>query len=239
MQVDVLQLVEGARRATGLVVIIDVFRAFSTACYVVANGAEKIIPVGDIQLAYQLKKHHPHFILMGERDEKIQPGFDFGNSPTLVETVSFAGKTVVQTTSAGTQGIANAVQAAEIITGSFVNARAIVEYIRCRNPHRVSLVAMGTAGREMSEEDTLCATYLKQSLEQGSDDFRAVMSLLRDCPSARKFFDPAKDWAPERDFELCMSLNRFDFVLKAEPYEHDLVFLRKSGCRPPSLPGSC
>jgi 2-phosphosulfolactate phosphatase len=214
----------------GLVVIIDVFRAFSTACYVVANGAEKIIPVGDLQAAYQLKKRHPHFILMGERDEKIQPGFDYGNSPTQVETVSFAGKTVVQTTSAGTQGIANAMHASEIITGSFVNAQAIIEYVRCRNPQQVSLVAMGTAGRVMNEEDTLCAAYLKQALEQGSDDFNAIVSHLKGCPSARKFFDPAKDWAPERDFELCMSLSRFDFVLKAVPLEHDLVFLRKTRC---------
>ena len=87
---------------------------------------------------------------------------------------------------------------------------------------------MGTAGRETSEEDTLCATYLKQSLEQGASDFSAIVSRLKDCPSARKFFDPAKDWAPARDFELCVSLNRFDFVLKAEPYAHDLVFLRRT-----------
>ena len=54
-----LHLVDGARQATGLTVIIDVFRAFSTACYTVFQGASRIIPVGDLDLAYELKKKNP------------------------------------------------------------------------------------------------------------------------------------------------------------------------------------
>ena len=100
MKIEILHLVEGARKAQGLAVVIDVFRAFSTACYAVRNGAEQIIPVGDLKLAYQLKKENPSFVLMGERGGKIQPGFDYGNSPAQIEKVSFSGKTIVQTTSA-------------------------------------------------------------------------------------------------------------------------------------------
>jgi 2-phosphosulfolactate phosphatase len=44
MHIDILDLIEGAKQAQGLTVIIDVFRAFSTACYVVRNGARQIIP---------------------------------------------------------------------------------------------------------------------------------------------------------------------------------------------------
>jgi 2-phosphosulfolactate phosphatase len=229
VETQILHLVEGARQARGLVVIIDVFRAFSTACYVFANGADKIIPVGDIDIAYALKNRHPDFILMGERQEKIQPGFDFGNSPTQIETVDFTHKTVVQTTSAGTQGIAKAVRASEIITGSFVNARAIVAYIRERNPRQVSLVAMGTAGTELSDEDLMCAVYLKNAVENQPNNFSAMVAHLKRYRSALKFFDPAKDWAPERDFELCMSLDRFNFVLRAEPCEKDLQCLKRVG----------
>lgn len=39
-------------------------------------------------------------------------------------------KTVIHTTSAGTQGIVNAVKADKIITGSLINAKAIAEYIK-------------------------------------------------------------------------------------------------------------
>jgi 2-phosphosulfolactate phosphatase len=53
MEVKILQLLEGAKDATGLTVIIDVFRAFSTACYVYDHGAVKIIPIGEIDQAIQ------------------------------------------------------------------------------------------------------------------------------------------------------------------------------------------
>ena len=33
---------------------------------------------------------------------------------------------------------------------------------------------------------------------------------------AAKFFDPACDWAPERDFDLCTRVDEFDFVLQLE-----------------------
>ena len=129
MQIDILDLIEGAKQARGLTVIIDVFRAFSTACYVVRNGASEIIPVGDVELAYQLKEENSDCVLMGERKGKILPGFDYGNSPTEIEAIDFSGKTIIQTTSAGTQGFANAKEADELISGSFVNAGAIVSYI--------------------------------------------------------------------------------------------------------------
>ena len=70
MKIEILQLLEGAQKASGLTVIIDVFRAFSTACYAVGNGVQKIFPVGDIEIAYQLKKENPDFILVGERQER-------------------------------------------------------------------------------------------------------------------------------------------------------------------------
>jgi len=227
MQIQILQLLQGARQATGVTVIIDVFRAFSTACYVVANGARTVIPVGDLAVAYRLKEVHPDYVLMGERNEKIQPGFDFGNSPAQIETMSFADRTVVQTTTAGTQGIANAAKASQILTGSFVNAQAIVDHILRLQPPQISLVAMGTAGTVITDEDTLCAEYLKNALEGLPNDFSSIVKRLRGCESAAKFFDPFKDWAPERDFELCLQLNRFPFVLGVEPCENALVCLRK------------
>ena len=227
MLIRILHLVEGAEQATGVAVIIDVFRAFSTACYVFANGARTIIPVGDLELAYRLQKAHPDYVLMGERNERMQAGFDHGNSPTQIETVSFADRTVIQTTSAGTQGIASARKADQILTGSFVNARAVVDYIRRLQPQQVSLVAMGTAGTSRSDEDTLCAEYLRDALEGKGNDFDSIVKRLRICESAAKFFDPAKDWAPVRDFELCLQLNHFPFVLRVEPWDDDLMCLRK------------
>ncbi|MBW2450204.1 MAG: 2-phosphosulfolactate phosphatase [Deltaproteobacteria bacterium] len=226
MHIDILNLIEGAKQAQGLTVIIDVFRAFSTACYVVRNGAGQIIPVGDVELAYKLKEENPDYVLMGERQGKMLPGFDYGNSPTAVEAVDFSGKTVIQTTSAGTQGFANAKDADELITGSFVNAEAIVAYIRNKSPVKVSLVCMGTWAVKANDEDTLCAEYIAGRLNNRKFDKEEIYRLLRDSKTARIFFDPAVTWAPETDFDLCLNIGLCDFVLKAEQIENDLLGLK-------------
>ena len=54
-EVKILHLIEGAKMAEGLTVIIDVFRAFSVEAYLFAHGADKIFPVADIELAYRYK----------------------------------------------------------------------------------------------------------------------------------------------------------------------------------------
>ena len=122
-------MIEGAKQATGVAVIIDVFRAFSVEAYLMNSNVKKIIPVGDMQIAYDYKKNNPGVILVGERHGKILPGFDFGNSPSQLEGADLTGKTVIHTTSAGTQGIANAKNADVILTGSLVNAKAVAKYI--------------------------------------------------------------------------------------------------------------
>ena len=130
MSIKIFQLIEGAKQATGLAVIIDVFRAFTVEAYLVNNGVQKLIPVGNKQIAYDYKEKHKDCILIGERRGIMLEGFDYGNSPTQIEKIDFSGKTVVHTTSSGTQGIANTQNAKEILTGSLVNAKAIAEYIK-------------------------------------------------------------------------------------------------------------
>ena len=226
MQIGILQLLEGAKKAQGLTVIIDVFRAFSTACYAFGNGVQRIYPVGDLAKAYQLKEKNPEFILVGERNEQKPEGFDFGNSPSQLLESDLSGKTMVHTTSSGTQGIDNATGAAEILTGSFVNAGAIINYIRTQNPERVSLVCMGYSCQYPTDEDTLLAIYIKNELEGKPNNFGAMVDQIRTGDGARFFAPEKQEWAPMADFDLCLSLNRFDFVLKVEQ-ENGLNYLRK------------
>jgi 2-phosphosulfolactate phosphatase len=227
MDIQILQLIEGAEKARGLAVIIDVFRAFTVECYAYANNASDIITVGALEEAYRIKKGNPDYILMGERQGRIQAGFDFGNSPAAIENVDFTGKTLIHTTSAGTQGIANALNADEIITGSFVNAKAISRYILAKEPEILSLVCMGAAGIEESEEDTFCALYIKSLINNTHFDLAKAKEILKHGSGSR-FFDPANsDWSPERDFHLSMNFNMFDFVLKAEKSTDGYIHLKK------------
>ena len=63
MEIRILQMLEGAKKAEGIAVVIDVFRAFSVEAYLFAGGAKKVIPVADENLAYRLKAEHPEYLL--------------------------------------------------------------------------------------------------------------------------------------------------------------------------------
>lgn len=216
MEINILQLLEGAQQARGLAVIIDVFRAFSVGCYAYGNGVERIYPVGDMEEAYRLKREHPDYILVGERKERKPEGFDFGNSPSQLLRSDLSGKTMVHTTSSGTMGIAHAIHAAEIITGSFVNAGAIIRYIERQRPDKLSLVCMGYACNYPADEDTFLAGYIQAKLQGTPVAFETLVERLRSGSGARFFAPEKQEWAPAEDFDLCLNLNQFNFVLKVE-----------------------
>jgi 2-phosphosulfolactate phosphatase len=226
MDIQILHLLEGARQAKGLTVVIDVFRAFSLACYMAEKNPAAIIPVADINKAYELKKEHPAYILVGERNERIPEGFDFGNSPTHILDQNLTGRTIIHTTSAGTQGLVNATGAELRLTGSFVNAPAIVTFIRKLNPETVSLVCMGYSMKRPSEEDTLCAEYIKAQLNQTPFNFQEAKNIIRNT-SALRLFEPAnQDFSPSTDFDYCMDIGRFNFVLEVQQ-AGNLISLKK------------
>ena len=215
MKVEILEFVKGAREAKGVAVIIDVFRAFSVACYAIDAGAVKIIATAEVSEAFNLKKKYSNSVLVGERDEKKIEGFDFGNSPTEIIKADLTGKTVIQTTTAGTQGLINAYNADAILTGSIVNAGAIVQYIKSVDPENVSLVAMGYRATESAEEDLLCAEMISTELNNNIFMPENRISNLKNG-SGKRFFNPLNlDFSPPTDFFLCTMVNRFDFVLKA------------------------
>lgn len=227
MDIRILELIEGAKHAQGLTVVIDVFRAFSLECYLFARGAKEILPVGDINEAFALKREDPDRILVGERHGKKCEGCDFGNSPSQTEGFDFTGRTVVHTTSAGTQGVANALYADEIITGSLVNARAIAAYIRAQAPETVSLVAMGTDGIKSAQEDVLCAEYIRSLITGESFDIDARAKALRHG-SGQKFFNPdTQEVFPEKDFAMCIDYDKFPFVIRIEHDESGRAVSRR------------
>lgn len=224
MNIEILHEEQGAASAKGVTVIIDVFRAFTLEAYLFHNGIEKIYAVGDQKTAYELKKEHPEYLLIGERHGRILPGFDYGNSPAAIEHLDMHGKTAVHTTSNGTKGIKDAVHASVILTGALVNARAIAAYIESLHPQHVSLVCMGWEGKE-TEEDQLCAEYLRSLLEhKPMKDIDQKAYNLR-YSEGKKFFDPSQqDVFPQADFNLCIARDIFDFAIQAEK-ENDIAIM--------------
>ena len=215
-----LHLIDGAKHARGLCVIIDVFRAFSLECYLYHRGAALIRPVGTVEETLALHRQLPGSLLIGERGGAKIEGFDYGNSPSTVPAEAVAGRTILHTTSAGTQGVVNAVHADEILTGSLVNANAIATYIAQRQPKEVSLVCMGNAGVTPAQEDELCAAYLESLLRGQPLPDLAQQAARLQFGGASHFFDPHRQHIyPEADFHLCIQSDIFPFVLRVEKDE--------------------
>ena len=190
------------------------FRACSLVAHALAAGAERVLPVEGADEARARKASYPDWWLVGERHAKPLPGFDCGNSPTEVLRRPLAGRTLIHTTHAGTQGLVAASRvAAHVFTGAFVNAAATVAAVRALRPTEVTLVAMGHEARERCPEDDLCRELLHARLVGEPFDTDDLVARLRAAPAAAKFFDPAADWAPEGDFALCTALDAVPFAV--------------------------
>ena len=180
--------------------IVDVFRAFTTAAFCVAAGAREIVLVNDHEQALAMKRADPKLFLTGEIVGRPIPGFDVGNSPSAIERLDLTGRRVVQRTSSGTQGVVAATGATAIVLGSFVIAAATVRYLR--QADEVTVVAMGQNAQEDADEDLLCARYLAAAL-RGDPLPSTEVTLVEAWP----------DWFPRRDAELALEVDRFAFAL--------------------------
>ena len=223
-----IKIIHDAEEATGLAIIIDVFRAFTVEPYIINNGAKKLIPVGDIEIAYAYKKKDKNCVLIGERNGIKLLDFDYGNSPSQIENVNFTGKTVIHTTSCGTQGIVRAINAKKIITGSLVNAKAIVKYIIENDIEDVSIASLARTGENPTEEDELCAKYIKSLLEcKPMENIQKEIERLKTTRGAIFFLDNMQDVFPKRDFYLCTEMDKFNFVLNVNKDDNGVNYIEK------------
>jgi 2-phosphosulfolactate phosphatase len=216
MDIYCKSLIEGAKEARGLAVVIDVIRAFSTAAYAFNAGAGEIILVGTVEEAFALRERFPDALLMGEVDGIPIAGFDYGNSPAEFVEADLGGRPVIQRTSSGTQGVVNAQGATQVVLGSFVVASATVAYIWARQPEAVSLLAMGTQGREHAAEDESCAAYLAALLRGEKPDAHSALLEVWNSRTARRFFGPAFPGFDPADIGCVTALDLFDFAMAVE-----------------------
>lgn len=214
MEVRIDSLLEGAARAAGTVVIIDVFRAFTTAAVALARGAEKIVMVADVEEALALRRQGVGQVCMGEVGGHAPPGFDHGNSPHELSAADIAGRTIIQRTGAGTQGIVAARGAARLYAGSLITAAATARAVRMGAPDLVSLVAMGNRTIARTDEDELCAMHLRNLLEGRPGDAQAVRRAILAGGEAPTFGDPAGPHRHAEDLTIALDISRYDFAVR-------------------------
>ncbi len=143
-----------------IVVVVDILRATSVICTMFQNGVKEIIPVRDIAEAKEYK--NKGYLVVAERNGQKLDFADFGNSPFYFTPEVIAGKTVVYSTTNGTNAITIGKSAQEVIIASFLNISAIQSYLQSR-ANDVLIMCAGWKGK-FCLEDALFAGAMSQNL---------------------------------------------------------------------------
>jgi len=151
--------------SNSIVVVIDVFRATSTIATALYNGAARIIPVDNVEKCIEIG-NKVKGITAGERDGKVIPGLQYGNSPAEYPRSFIEGKTLVLTTTNGTKLLHMALNcgASEVVTGSFPNLSAVCDHLIQQNKN----VILGCSAWKdrVNAEDTLFAGAVIEQVKE-------------------------------------------------------------------------
>ena len=214
MEVRLASLLEGAQQAEGTVVIIDVYRAFTTAAVAFMKGAEKIILVAEVGEAIALRESGKGDLCVGEVEGMRPEGFDFNNSPFEMCRTDLTGKTIIQSTRAGTVGVCAAAKADRIYGGSLVVAQATADAIAREQPELVTLVAMGWAGAVRTDEDEQCGLYLRNLIEGRAANPEFVRGVVMAGKESQKFGDPETPHFHPRDRDIALRIDAAPFAIE-------------------------
>lgn len=197
-----------------IVVVIDIFRATSSICYGIENGAESIIPVATIEACESYR--HTDYLLAAERNGEVVDGFDFGNSPFSYTEDKVAGKTIVLTTTNGTHAINMSRGANKIVIGSFLNIASLCDWLKTQ-PNDVLLLCSGWKDK-VNLEDTLFAggvvhylreeNYLLDDASIASEDlYILAKDDLNTYLKKTSHSERLKKLGIEEDIKFCLNLN--------------------------------
>jgi 2-phosphosulfolactate phosphatase len=135
-------------------VVVDALRATSTIVQALASGYERVYCCVEVEEARALAADLGDAVTAGERNAKLIPGFDFGNSPR--EFLEPKAASLVLTTTNGTRAIVTAARDCDaVFAGSLLNLDAVAAGARTRGED-VEVVCAGLDGR-FTIEDAYCA----------------------------------------------------------------------------------
>lgn len=202
-----------------VVVVVDILRATSCMTTAFAHEIDSIKPFA--QLPECLSHKNDGYLTAGERDGKKVNGFDLGNSPFEYMSPDLKGKKIAFTTTNGTQAIAKASGAREIVIASFLNLSAVVEYLR-KSSGNVLVVCSGWKGK-VNLEDTLFAGALVDRLQheiQAACDapliaqrlYHQARHNLKDFLKDASHIKRLQRLNIQKDIDFCLMEDQYDVV---------------------------
>lgn len=208
------------------VIIIDVFRATSTICTALKNGAKSIIPVEKLEEVAELKKQG--LLVGGERNVERCDFADFGNSPFEYTEDKVKGQDIAFSTTNGTRAINISLGAPQMIMGAFINLGAVVDH--CGKVKKGVLILCSGWRNRFNIEDSLCGGAIAGQLIEkygysiGSDSVRVATAMWKDAKGdltdyiqKTEHYDRLASKNLEKDIEYCLSLNSLNIVPIYDP----------------------
>ena len=220
---------EGVR---GVVVAVDVIRAFTTAAYAFAAGASAIWLVATVPDAIDLAQQIPGALTMGEEHGRRPPGFDFSNSPVAVSRADLKGLALVQRTSAGTQGVIAATSAERLFAASLVCASATAAAIESAGLRAPTYVITGRFEDTLDdgEEDLLAAKLIERARCGQPLDAHPTAAAVAGTPSAIRILAMGEDHAHPDDVAYATAVDRFDFAMEVERIDGQHRMVTRRDC---------
>ncbi|MFH9005500.1 2-phosphosulfolactate phosphatase [Streptomyces afghaniensis] len=203
-------------------VVIDVMRAFTVAAWAFSRGVERIVLAETESEALALKESHPGWLAL--KDGAPAAGFDAVNSPGLLRSRDFAGRTLVQKTTAGTVGALAVANAPLVLCASFVVAGPTARFLQARgDTGPVTFVVTGEDGQ--ADEDLACAEYIGRSVGGGDVEADPYLQRARNSRAAADLAAGLRSGYHPDDVDLCLEIDRFPFAMVARQ-EESLTVLR-------------
>jgi len=234
-------LLAGTDDVSGPTIVIDTFRAFTTAAFLLDRGVDRIVLVESLNEARDRARSTPESILCGEEEGRRPDDFDLGNSPFDAERYpALEARIVVMRTSSGTRSVVNALRsgAEPVYAASLVVAGATVSAVRDRT--HVTIVASGLGGVTVADEDEETAGLIESRLLGHPDDPERI-DRVRSGAGAERL--STTQWIDPRDLDRCLEVDHFDFAMRVR-LEYGVAVLRRedvqaASYQPPARAMSC
>jgi len=205
---------EDCHNAEGVVVVIDVLRAFTTSAYAFDRGVNEILLVATVDEAFKLREQDPDLLLIGEVNGYPIQGFDLPNSPSAIEGLDLMNRRLVLRTTAGTQGVVLAAHVKHLYVASLSVAKATAFSIKSHNPKIVTFVETGVNLKGGGEEDIACSDYIASMLMEAPLCTTHIENRVRGSRAAVKFSDHTDGDFAKTDLEHACKIDQFPFAMK-------------------------
>ena len=221
-------LLAGTHDVSGPTIVIDTFRAFTTAAFLLDRGVDRIVLVEALNEARDRARSIPESILCGEEEGRRPDDFDLGNSPFDAERYpALEDRVVVMRTSSGTRSVVSALRsgAEPVYAASLVVAEAAASAVRGRT--HVTIVAAGLGGVTVADEDEETAGLIESRLLGHPDDPDRIDRVLSGTGAERLL---TTSWIDPRDLDRCLEVDRFSFAMRVR-IEEGVAVLRREDAR--------